>query len=259
MPREIMNKMCPICGSALLQRMPSEQVVCSYCGTQREEQLLCPKGHVLCQECRDKDPMSVITALVRTTIATDPGDLAELMMGVPNLPMLGCEHAFIAAGSLMAAIRNSPYGRGKITNEDLQAVLDRTAKQATDGHCALTGVCGIAPALGACVSVFLGARWGSDTEQKITMEAVLRVMQAVTGMTGPACCKAYVRTGLKASVAFFGERFGILLPFNETTIVCDHSAQHPHGCPEERCPYYRKPAADIFADSMQLPKTACRS
>jgi len=259
MPREHMSKECAICGSALIQRTQPEQAKCSYCGKQGEEQFLCPKGHVLCQECRNKDAMSVITGLVRATTATDPGDLAELMMGLPNLPMLGCEHAFIAAGSFMAALRNSPYGREKITNEDLQEVLDRTAKQAVNGHCALTGVCGVAPALGACVSVFLGARWGSDTEQKITMEAVLRVMQAIANMTGPACCKASVRTGLRETVAFFSERFGILLPFSETPVVCNRSALHPHGCAEDRCPYYQKPAADIFADSIHLPITACRS
>ncbi len=39
--------------------------------------------------------------------------------------MLGCEHAFIAAGALMAALKNSPYGKGKITDADIREVFDQ--------------------------------------------------------------------------------------------------------------------------------------
>jgi hypothetical protein len=159
----------------------------------------------------------------------------------------------------LAALRNSPYGGGKITDRDLREVFDRTARQAVSGYCGLTGVCGIAPALGACVSVFLGARCGSDTEQKIVMEAVVRISQAIAELTGPSCCKAYVRSGLMTAVTVFGERFGILLPVSSTTVVCKHNAKHPHGCREEKCPYYRKPAQDVLVESIRLPIAACSS
>jgi hypothetical protein len=92
--------------------------------------------------------------------------IAELMMSHPNLPMLGCEHAYIAAGALMAALKNSPYGKGKITNDTIREAFERTAKQAVGGYCGLTGVCGIAPAVGACFSLFLGARCGSDRSRR---------------------------------------------------------------------------------------------
>jgi hypothetical protein len=91
------------------------------------------------------------------------------------------------------------------------------------------------------------------------MDAVVRVSQAIADLTGPSCCKAYVRSALTAAVTVFGERFGILLPVSETPLVCAHNAKNPHGCREEKCPYYRKPAKDIFAESIHLPVTACRS
>jgi hypothetical protein len=203
--------------------------------------------------------MTMIEEVALTSSLKDPVEIAELMMSHPGLPMLGCEHAFVAAGALTAALRNSPYGAGKITTTEIREVFHRAAKQAVSGYCGLTGLCGIAPALGACFSSFLGSRCGSDTEQKITMEAVIRVMQAIAELTGPSCCKAYARHALRGAVTFMGERFGILLPVSDRPIVCAHATEHPHGCREEKCPYYRKPAKDVFADSIHLPVAACRS
>jgi hypothetical protein len=203
--------------------------------------------------------MQMIESVISTTELHDPVSMAELMMGHPSLPMLGCEHAYVAAGALMTALKNSPYGKGKVTDADIYEVFNRTSRQAVSGYCGLTGVCGIASAVGACFSVFLGSRCGSDIEQKITMNAVIRVSQAVAELTGPSCCKAYVRAALSEAVTIFAERFGIVLPAAKTPIVCKDSNRHPHGCREQRCPYYRKPARDIFADPIHLPVTACQS
>jgi len=69
-------------------------------------------------------------------------------------------------GSSHGGAQELPYGKGKITDADIREVFDRTAKQAVSGYCGLSGVCGISPAIGACFSLFLGARCGSDAEQK---------------------------------------------------------------------------------------------
>ena len=159
----------------------------------------------------------------------------------------------------MAALRNPPYGKGKLSNGDVREAFERTAKQAVAGYCGLTGVCGIAPAIGACFSIFLGAHCGTDREQKIAMEAVVKVSQAIADLTGPSCCKAYVRTALTEAVALFGERFGIILRDTERTIICRHAEKHPHGCREVKCPYYQKPSKDIFAESAFVPGTVCTS
>ena len=175
---------CLVCGSALEYLHHAENLVCVYCGATEQGHVKCPDGHFMCEGCHRGDAMHMIEGAVLTTERQDPVAIAELMMAHPNLPMLGCEHAYIAAGALMAALRNSPYGRGKITDADIREVFDRTARQAVSGYCGLTGVCGIAPAIGACFSVFLGSRCGSDTEQKITMDAVIKVSQAVAELYG---------------------------------------------------------------------------
>ena len=248
---------CMACGGKLDYLDKAEDLVCTYCGAGHQAHVKCPKGHFICDACHGKDARQVIEDLARTTRSQDPVAIAELMMSHPALPMLSCDHAFIAAGALMAALRNSPYG-SKIGEAEITEAFGRTAKQAHGGYCGLTGVCGVAPAIGACFSIFLGARCGSDREQRIVMEAVTQVSRAITDLTGPSCCKAYVRAALAAAVAIFAEKFGVVLPVNTAVNVCSHSAQHPHGCREGRCPYFKKPAGDMFSGKTFVPgATAC--
>ena len=251
---------CMVCGSPLEYLDHGRELVCTYCGKTAQGHINCPEGHFICDACHAGDVMAMIEAVSFTTKAKDPFEIAELMIGHPALPMLGCEHAFIAAGAFMAAPKNTPYGAGKINDQGIRGGFARTTKQAAGGYCGLTGVCGVAPAVGACFSIFLGARCGSDTEQKITMDAVTRVSQAITDLTGPSCCKAYVRGSLDVAVNIFAERFGIALPAGKSPVICRHSGKHPHGCREEKCPYFKKEeSSDVAADAIYLPITACHS
>ena len=245
-----------VCGGPLKYLTLAREVRCGYCGQSYATHVECPQGHIICDSCHGKEARSVIESLALTSTSQDPLEIAELMTAHPLLPMLSCDHAYIAAGALMAAIRNSPYG--KVPDENIHEAFARTAQQARGGYCGLTGVCGIVPAIGAVFSVFLDAHCGTDREQKIVMEAVTRVSQAVTDLTGPSCCKAYVRASLSIAAGRFAEKFGVALPVKNETPACTHALKHPHGCREERCPYYRKPSRDIFAEGTFVPgTTAC--
>ncbi|MHB8843190.1 MAG: DUF5714 domain-containing protein [Nitrospirota bacterium] len=247
---------CAVCGGPLEYLTTAKEVRCDFCRRSYAAHAACPQGHVLCDSCHGKEARSVIEDLALTSTSQDPGEIAEQMMAHPLLPMLSCDHAFIAAGALMAAIRNSPYG--KVSDEDIREAFMRTAQQAHGGYCGLTGVCGIVPAVGAVFSIFLGARCGTDREQKIVMEAVTQVSRAVTDLTGPSCCKAYVRAAVPVAAGIFAEKFGIALPIKNSSPSCGHALKHPHGCREERCPYYRKPSRDVFAERTFMPgTTAC--
>ena len=248
---------CAVCGGKLDYLTTAEWLNCTTCGAAVEAHVKCPKGHVICDACHGKEARKAIEALTLSASSTDPVAVAEQMMALPGLPMLSCDHAYIAAGALLAALRNTPYG-SKIGEAEVREVFARTAMQAHGGSCGLTGVCGIAPAVGAVFSVFLGARCGTDREQRIVMEAVTKVMGAITELTGPSCCKAYVRAALVAASDLFAEKFAVVLPVKDPAPACSHSAKHPHGCREEKCPYYRKPATDIFAGKTFVPgTTAC--
>lgn len=247
---------CAVCGGPLEYLTTAKEVRCDFCARPYAAHVACPQGHVICDACHGKEARSVIEDLALTSASQDPHEIAELMMAHPLLPMLSCDHAYIAAGALMAAIRNSPYG--KVSDGDIKEAFTRTAQQAHGGYCGLTGVCGIVPAVGAVFSIFLGARCGTDREQRIVMETVTQVARAITDLTGPSCCKAYVRAAIPVAAGIFTEKFGVVIPIKNSGPSCGHALKHPHGCREEKCPYYRKPSRDIFAERTFIPgTTAC--
>jgi len=154
-----------------------------------------------------------------------------------KVPMLGCEHAWIASGALMASLKNQ--GIIRITNDQICEVLNRTRKQAIGGYCGLTGVCGIAPAMGACFSVILGAACPKDKETAITMKVVSKIINAIANQTGPCCCKNFVRTALSEVINSAREYLNLTLPSPSEKLICSHSSRHPHGCRKSKCPYFK--------------------
>ncbi len=224
-----------VCSALLWYHTKAVEGTCHYCGQKDQWYISCPEGHFVCDTCHNKETMQQIEAIILQTTSTAPFAIAEQCMELAILPMLGCQHAFIAGGALMAALKNE--GTFKLTDKDIREVFQRTQQQAHGGYCGLTGTCGIAPALGSCIAILTGSKCGTDKEQRLTMELVSRVVRAITELTGPSCCKAYVRTSLTVAVAFLSEYFSLTLPRQEK-IFCEHTEKHPHGCRREQCPYY---------------------
>ncbi len=150
--------------------------------------------------------------------------------------MLGCHHAFMVAGALMAALRNNGH---LPANGYFEEVLLRVERQARSGFCGLTGVCGIIPAVGACFSVLLGTRWESEQEQRRLMKVTAALSQALASLAGPSCCKAYAWKALEIARDFLALELGLRLPEPRSRIACHYGPQHPHGCRREKCPYFR--------------------
>jgi hypothetical protein len=226
---------CMVCGSDLEYLDKAHELTCSYCGKVEQGHIRCPHGHYTCDLCHNRDAMAIIEDIARTTKSRDPFEIADVMMSHPGLPMLGCQHAYIAGGAFMGAVKTE--GTRGITNSDLDEVFKRTEKQAHGGYCGLSGVCGIAPAIGACFSVLTGSKCGTTAAQRLTMEAVTRVTRAITDLTGPSCCKAYVWNALEVAVDYLQESLGISLP-THTVKGCVYADKHPHGCRKEKCPYF---------------------
>lgn len=220
-----------------------KELTCFQCAKKEIGNIYCSNGHYVCDECHGKGLFETIKELVLTSKETNPFEIAENLMELNNVPMLGCENAWIAAGALMAAIKN--VGTAKVTNEQVVEVLNRTKKQAIGGYCGLTGVCGIAPAIGACFSVVLGAACPKDQETAITMRVVAKIINTIANETGPCCCKNFVRKSLVEAVNLAKEHLGILLPMVCEEIACKHVEQHPHGCRKEKCSYYINNTASV--------------
>lgn len=211
---------------------------CLDCGKKEIGNISCPNGHYICDECHGKGVFDSVKDYVIASKSENPLEIAEFLMDLNNIPMLGCENAWLTAGALMAALKNE--GTVTVTDEQIVEALNRTKKQAIGGYCGLTGVCGIAPALGACFSVILGAACSKDCETATVMRVVVRILDTIANETGPCCCKNFARKSLVEAIKMAKEYLHISLPIVDENIVCKHSARHPHGCRKEKCSYFGK-------------------
>jgi hypothetical protein len=180
--------------------------------------------------------------------SVSPYEIAEDLMALPNMPMLGCEHAHIAAGSLMRALENA--GVEGVTSAHRAEALARTARQAVGAYCGLTGVCGVVPALGACYSVLVGGVCGKGAETRAAMRLVSRLAGVTAAHAHPGCCKAYVRACLRETAVFLEEHLGIVtLPPPDA--VCSDAARHPHGCRGPECDWHPERPAAMHASTCE--------
>ena len=197
----------------------------------------CAKGHYVCDECHGRGVFDLVKDYIAVCKSRNPLEIAEILMGYNDIvPMLGCENAWIAAGALITAIKND--GSITVTDDQVQEALNRTARQAIGGYCGLTGVCGIAPAIGACFSVILGAACPKDRETATTMKVVAQIVNTIANETGPCCCKNFVRKSLTEAIKLVKEHLCVSLPIVSENIICQHVERHPHGCRKEKCSYF---------------------
>ena len=224
-----------VCGGSLQYLEAGRDFKCIKCNKSEKGYVYCLSGHYVCDDCHGESQFNHILDLAIAAKDTNPIVNSELILKTAVLPMLGCEHAWVAAGALLAAIRNT--GVIPITDEDIQEALNRTRRQAIGAYCGLTGVCGIAPAIGASFSVILGAACPKDKETASTMYVVSKIITAIANETGPCCCKNFLRTSLKLACKLAKEYLEVNLQDDEK-ILCTDSHRHPHGCRGLKCCYY---------------------
>lgn len=244
---------CLVCGGALEYLDAAVDVTCSLCGTSGRGHVRCPRSHYVCESCHGAGFMAQLPALLTVAAAEEdasPFHIADRLMDHPDLPMLGCEHAHIAAGALMTAIRVA--GVAGVTEAHVTEALERTAQQAISAYCGLTGVCGVVPALGACYSVLVGGQCGRGPQTKAVMTLVSRLAAATATEAEPGCCKAYVRVALRETVAALEADLGIALSKSESA-VCDYFDRHPHGCRGPACEWH--PGHATISEETQMPTT----
>ncbi|MHB9149919.1 MAG: DUF5714 domain-containing protein [Thermoleophilia bacterium] len=237
---------CRVCGVELKYLEEARVATCMICGRTDNAHVVCPQGHYVCDRCHGADFLDDLGRGLDEARSASPYEIAEDLMALPNLPMLGCEHAHIAAGSLMRALENA--GVQGVTGAHRVEALERTARQAVGAYCGLTGVCGVVPALGACYSVLVGGACGKGAETRGAMQVVSRLAAVTAAHADPGCCKAYVRAGLRETATFLEEHLGITMPPPPGT-VCVDAARHPHGCRGSECDWHPDhPAESHSAD-----------
>ena len=231
---------CLICGHPLEYLSSSVELACFYCGKKEKGNIVCSsdKSHYVCDDCHNLSSFNYIKDFILSTEGKNPFEITLDILNNPSVtvPMLGCHHAYILTGAVLASLKNRGYVH--ISEADIEEAFYRLSKQAVGGYCGLSGVCGIVPAGGIVYSVLTGSVCGKDKEQKITMKITALLSKAVFDLTGPSCCKAYLFKALEILSASLYEDFNFLLIDNDVNMACSFKELHPHGCIGEKCPYY---------------------
>ena len=227
---------CVVCGSKLEYYIYEIRLRCYYCKNQYLGYVNCPNGHAVCDKCHNKPAIELTKNICNNTDSTKPIEIFNKILESKNITMLGCHHAFMVAGSIMTAIKNT--GKIDILESQFEEIFSRIERQEISGYCGLTGLCGIAPAVGACFSILLGAKCGTDREQMIVMQVVSEVCSEIAALTGPSCCKAYSWRAIEVAQSCIQKELDITLPIPCNGIICNYSELHPHGCRRNKCPYF---------------------
>ena len=229
---------CMVCGGTLEYLSESISVVCNYCGKEETGYIHCPKGHYVCEICHGKGAYDVVKDLALSTKSKDPMAIAETMMAHPNIPMLGCEHAYITAAAFLAGMKNQ--GTLRITDDQITEAMQRARDISKSGYCGLAGTCGIASGLASAFSVIWGAVCEKDVEMSKTLHVMARATDAIAADAGPCCCKSFVRTALGVGYNAAKEYLNVNLPIHRERISCFYVKRHPHGCRGAKCHYFPK-------------------
>lgn len=191
----------------------------------------------MCERCHGAPFRAAIRQALEQSSGSDPVKIAEQVLDTCALPMLGCEHAVVAAGALMVALQEQ--GTIPMNRTLREEALRRTERQALGAYCGLTGVCGVTVAMGACVSVLTGAACPKPQGTAEVMRVVSRVADAIADEAGPCCCKRFVYAALPVAARCLNDLLGTALRA-QTHAVCHDGPYHPHGCPGQSCAYSAK-------------------
>ncbi len=198
---------------------------------------MCPEGHFVCDSCHGEAVKDFLKKKISASESPDPVALSMWWLEEYPFPMLGCEHAFLAAAALLGALKAAGWS---LSGPEIEEIFSRTEIQARGGFCGLTGICGIVPALGAVLAYLIGSRCGTDWEQREVMRLTGDLLRRFSELTGPGCCKAYLWTGLEMAARGIEQVFP-QFKLRCSTPFCSFSDLHPHGCRGARCPYFLNP------------------
>ena len=230
-------KNCMVCGKKLGYLTKRVKVSCAYCGKEEQGYFLCPSKHYVCESCHGKGAFETIEHIALSTKEKNSLVIAEIMMKHPSIPMLGCEHAFIAAGAFVAGLRNS--AAFKIKGEQITEAMTRARAISKSGYCGLAGTCGIASGIGAAFSVLLGATCSKDREMFIVLHTHAEITRDIANTAGPCCCKRFTRDALITGHKLARTYLKTNIPIPRTKISCSFSGRHPH-CKRDKCMYFAK-------------------
>lgn len=165
----------------------------------------------------------------------NPLEIVRNIMHMDFISIHGPEHHLLDGASFLAAYKNAGG------NIDLQYALDeltnRTIKM-PGAMCGYWGVCGSTASLGASLAIINHTGPLTDNDYyKDNMEYTSKVIQIMSKIGGPRCCKRNAFISIINAVNFVKEKYNVKLELDK--ITCEFSSLNQQ-CIKERCPFHIK-------------------
>jgi hypothetical protein len=164
----------------------------------------------------------------------NPIEIAKSIMCKNFISIHGPEHHYLDGASFLVAYKNAGG------NVDLELSLDELAKRTIKmpgAMCGHWGVCGSVTSVGAVLSIInqTGPLTLNDY-YKDNMEFTSFVINKMSKIGGPRCCKRNAFLSLSYAVEFVEEKYGIKMDIND--IRCEFSSINKQ-CIGNNCPFFK--------------------
>ena len=164
----------------------------------------------------------------------NPIQIADFVMHKNYINIHGPEHHFLDGASFLVAYKNI---KGPI---DIFQALDELAKRTIKmpgAMCGYWGVCGSVAAIGAALSIVHNTSPLSDDDfYKDHMEYTSFVINEMSKIGGPRCCKRNAFISLNYAIKFIKEKYGFEMEVQNTQ--CNFK-NFNRQCLKEKCPFYK--------------------
>lgn len=225
-----MQSGCVVCGAKLIYGK-LESVRCHHCGKISQSEVLCEKGHFICDVCHQQKPLEFLEQYLKQTDLKDPVAMLEAIFAHPAFPLHGPEHHFLVPSVVLKSLENL----GISLPVDYQKLIQQRSVPLPGGTCGHWGACAAALGAGITSSIFAKVTPLSTQFYGVIHEITARALNAIAYQGGPRCCKRNTLLPLESLLESFREFFHIDIPAKK--FVCGYFKRN-NECQLSRCPYF---------------------
>lgn len=176
----------------------------------------------------------LIKNICLNTKSQNPIEIAMTIMNHEEINMHGPEHHVSDGASLLTALYN--YNPTFNLEEALDELIER-GKLMPGATCGKWGVCGSVSSVGAALSIIHHTGpLSNDDNYKDHMELTSKILDKMSQIGGPRCCKRNAFISLSTAVDFIKDKYDIHL--SNQDITCHYTSKNKQ-CISTRCPYFR--------------------
>jgi len=166
----------------------------------------------------------------------NPIEIIKQIMKQEFINIHGPEHHYLDGACFLAAYKNS---NGNINLEESLNMLSKRTIQMPGAMCGYWGVCGSVTSLGAALSIINNTTpLSASNYYKDNMEYTSKVINKMSEIGGPRCCKRNAFISLSIACEFVLKKYNILLDLDINSIKCEFSCLNKQ-CIQQNCLFYK--------------------